>query len=42
MVPRNQSRLIREVPLSVSLALRLTLRGSNLWASLTPTSVMYR
>jgi hypothetical protein len=42
VVPRNQSRLIREVPLSVSLALRLTLGRSNLWANLTPTSVMYR
>ena len=42
MVPWNQSRLIREVPLSVSQALRLTLRGINLWASLTLTSVMYR
>jgi len=42
VVPRNQSRLIREVPLSVSQALRLTLRGINLWASLTLTSVMYR
>jgi hypothetical protein len=42
VVPWNQSRLIREVPLSVSQALRLTLRGINLWASLTLTSVMYR
>ena len=42
MVPRNQSRLSGDVPLSVSQALRLTLRGINLWASLTLTSVMYR